>query len=225
MFGIQRIRTTPYHPSSNGMVERFHSSLKQALRCHNTKWTESLPVVLLGLRNCFKEDLNASCVEMVYGQTVVLPGEFFEPPSDAPSDPTTYLSKLRETFRTLKPTPASCHSKSSCFVHPALETCSHVFVRIDTLKPALSSPYDGPFEVLHRTEKHFTIQKNGKEATISIDRLKPAFLLNIDSTDPVLEERVPTPAVSTPQVQCEQGDSLPVTTRSGRKVQFNPRYL
>nr|XP_042908119.1 uncharacterized protein LOC122271315 [Parasteatoda tepidariorum] len=94
MFGMQRIRTTPYHPSSNGMVERFHRSLKQALRCHNTKWTESLPVVLLGLRTCFKEDLNASCVEMVYGQTVVLPGELFEPPSDAPSDPSTYLSKL-----------------------------------------------------------------------------------------------------------------------------------
>ncbi|GFY42533.1 hypothetical protein TNIN_459781 [Trichonephila inaurata madagascariensis] len=27
MLGIKRIRTTPYHPSSNGMVERLHRTL------------------------------------------------------------------------------------------------------------------------------------------------------------------------------------------------------
>ncbi|GFY70711.1 transposon Ty3-G Gag-Pol polyprotein [Trichonephila inaurata madagascariensis] len=37
MLGIQRIRTTPYHPSSNGMVECLHRTLKQAIRCHDTK--------------------------------------------------------------------------------------------------------------------------------------------------------------------------------------------
>ncbi|GFT13550.1 retrovirus-related Pol polyprotein from transposon 17.6 [Trichonephila clavipes] len=79
MLGIQRIRTTPYHPFSNGMVERLHRTLKQAIRCHDTKWTESLPVVLLGLRACIKEDLNATCAEMVFGKTIVLSGEFFEP--------------------------------------------------------------------------------------------------------------------------------------------------
>ncbi|GFT23917.1 hypothetical protein TNCV_3207691 [Trichonephila clavipes] len=80
MLGIQRIQTTPYHPSSNGMVERLHRTLKQAIRCHDTKWTESLPVVLLGLRACIKEDLKASCAEMIFGKALVLPGEFFEPP-------------------------------------------------------------------------------------------------------------------------------------------------
>ncbi|GFY74477.1 integrase catalytic domain-containing protein [Trichonephila inaurata madagascariensis] len=105
MLGIQRIRTTPYHPSSNGMVERLHRTLKQAIRCHDTKWTESLPVVLLGLRVCIKEDLNASCAEMVFGKTIGLPGEFFEPSSQTPTDPSEFLLRLRETFRTLKPTP------------------------------------------------------------------------------------------------------------------------
>ncbi|GFY59682.1 retrovirus-related Pol polyprotein from transposon 412 [Trichonephila inaurata madagascariensis] len=81
MLGIQRIRTTPYHPSLNGMAKRLHRTLKQALRCHHTKWTESLPVVLLGLRACIKEDLNVSCAEMVFGKTIGLPGEFFEIPS------------------------------------------------------------------------------------------------------------------------------------------------
>ncbi|GFT16647.1 gag-Pol polyprotein [Trichonephila clavipes] len=64
---------------------------------------------------------------MVFGKTIVLPGEFFEPSSQTPTDPSEFLLRLRETFRTLKPTPASCHSSTSCFVHTALKTCSHVF--------------------------------------------------------------------------------------------------
>ena len=52
--GISSSTTTAYHPQSNGLVERFHCSLKNALRCTVTStksWTRSLPWVLLGLRN------------------------------------------------------------------------------------------------------------------------------------------------------------------------------
>jgi transposase InsO family protein len=32
MYGITKSRTTPYHPSSNGQVERFNSSLQGLMR-------------------------------------------------------------------------------------------------------------------------------------------------------------------------------------------------
>ncbi|GFY66050.1 gag-Pol polyprotein [Trichonephila inaurata madagascariensis] len=104
------------------MVERLHRTLKQAIRCHDTKWTESLPVVLLGVRACIKEDLNASCAEMVFGKTIVLPGEFFEPSSQTPTDPSEFLLRLRETFRN----PAS-------IIHLPHVSCTH------PSKPALMS--------------------------------------------------------------------------------------
>ncbi|GFY52812.1 gag-Pol polyprotein [Trichonephila inaurata madagascariensis] len=121
---------------------------------------------------------------MVFGKTLVLPGEFFEPSSQTRTDPSEFLLRLRETFRTLKPTPASCHSSTSCFMHTALKTCSHVFVRVEGLKPSSTASYQGPFEVLSRTNKHFTIKINDRTSTISIDRLKPAFLLNDTDSSP-----------------------------------------
>ena len=51
LLGYHRVRTTPYHPSSNGMIERFHRALESAIMCHATReWTGVLPTVMLGLR-------------------------------------------------------------------------------------------------------------------------------------------------------------------------------
>jgi cleavage and polyadenylation specificity factor subunit 1 len=49
--GIQLSRTTAYHPATNGLVERFHRTLKAAIMCHaDQNWAQALPLVLLGIR-------------------------------------------------------------------------------------------------------------------------------------------------------------------------------
>ena len=59
--GTSHIRTTAYHPSANGLVERLHRQLKVAIKCRDcTRWTDELPIVLLGIRCAHKEDLNAT---------------------------------------------------------------------------------------------------------------------------------------------------------------------
>eukprot|EP00731_Ephydatia_muelleri_P009638 Em0005g224a len=46
----------------------------------------------------------------------------------------------------------------------------------DAIQPPLQQPYDGPFKVLHRTDKHFTLDINGRKEVITIDRLKSAHV-------------------------------------------------
>ena len=82
LLGITHLRTTAYHPASNGMVERLQRQLKAAIKCHDTNnWVEILPMVLLGIRTAIKEDLDAAAVEMVYGTGIRLPTGFFLPTS------------------------------------------------------------------------------------------------------------------------------------------------
>ena len=53
-FAIARIRTSPYHPESNGSLERFYSTLKSVLKkcCENKRdWSEVLDLALYYLRN------------------------------------------------------------------------------------------------------------------------------------------------------------------------------
>ena len=42
LLGVTQTRTTPYHPVSNGQVERFNRSLLQMIRCYNRKRSKYL---------------------------------------------------------------------------------------------------------------------------------------------------------------------------------------
>ncbi|GFW09948.1 integrase catalytic domain-containing protein [Trichonephila clavipes] len=72
MLGTEKIKTTTYHPKSNGIVERFHRHLKLAIKAHeNDTWSEIVPIILLSIRTAVK-DLQLSCAEIVYGTNLRL---------------------------------------------------------------------------------------------------------------------------------------------------------
>jgi len=181
LVGSKRIHTTAYHPQSNGMIERWHRSFKSALMCNaGPSWLQLLPTVLLGLRTCFKQDLQASTAEMLYGAPLRLPNEFFED-LDSNTNPVTFLSKFREHMRQVRPTQTSHHIKEKMFLIKGIEQCSHVFIRTDAVKQPLEPPYSGPYEVIQRqTDRVYLLKVNDKETAVSVDRLKPAFFIKDD---------------------------------------------
>ena len=139
--GTQLHRTTSYHPQANGMVGRFHRSLKASLRArlHDGNWIDELTWVLLGLRTATKEDLQTSPAEMVFGDSLLLPGEFASS-GKAPFFPTfTQTSTTSpQHHRVDTPTPLATLARSK-----------YVFVRVGPQHPSLQRPYQGPFKLFN----------------------------------------------------------------------------
>ena len=85
-----------------------------------------------------------------------------------------------------------------------------VFRRHDAVRKPSQPPHDGLYRVIKRTDKHFTIGINGRNDTVSIDRLKPTHL-DTDNFHPTSQT---APLTIQP---CR-------TTHSGQHVHF-PQYL
>ena len=173
LLGCKHLRTTAYHPIANGIIERFHRQLKSSLRMQNdaSHWTETLPLALLSIRTSLKGDLQASVAELLYGTTLRRPGEYFEKTlSDGITDPTSFVARLRDAMRKLKPPTARPHPQRKIHIHRDLSSCTHVFVRIDRVRKPLQYPYSGPYKVLERAEKYFTLDCGGHRDTDSSNR-------------------------------------------------------
>lgn len=138
---------------------------------------EVLPFVLLGIRSAYKDDLKTSAAELVYGEPLRLPGEFFDPGTAGTTDVTEYTARLRQFANNLKPVPASRHTRQSIFVYKDLATTSHVFLREDALRASLQPAYTGPHPVIEKNDKYFKLLIKGKTVTVTADRLKPAYTL------------------------------------------------
>ncbi|KAL1512451.1 hypothetical protein ABEB36_002041 [Hypothenemus hampei] len=198
MFGIKRVRTTAYHPQSNGKIERFHRTLKTAIVAHeNQDWLLSLPMVLLGLRTALRENARYSAAEIVYGEGLRLPAEMFTPQTDFPPLE-VFMQHLQDNLKQMQPTIIKWNSKEKPFVHPELAKATHVFLREDMVRKPLSPAYTGPYEVVSRTNKTIDIRINGKTITVSLDRTKPAHILQDNPPSAVHLDHDYTQQVSIP---------------------------
>ena len=185
LMGTRVHRTTAYNPASNGMVERSHRTMKAALtaRCAGNDWFHHLPWVMLGLRTCPKEGLDASPAEMVYGEPLVVPGEFF--PSEVTQDARQELERARMKAGRLRPFRPTKTTERPSYVNKDLLKTEYVFVRNDAHRPPLCPSYRGPFFVIKRNDKAFQLRCARGPDWVSIDRLKPAYL---DATDVALQQ-------------------------------------
>uniref|UniRef100_A0AAG5DQB7 Integrase catalytic domain-containing protein n=1 Tax=Anopheles atroparvus TaxID=41427 RepID=A0AAG5DQB7_ANOAO len=227
ILGTKHLRTTSYHPQSNGLMERWHRTLKAAILCHNTThWTQHLPMILLGMRTSYKDDLQAAPAELVYGTTLRIPSDFVCEPAKPSSDTDPeLLTNLRKAMKRIRSDKTAWHGQQHVFVHNDLTKATHVFVRNDSVRPSLSTPYDGPFKVHQRNTKYYTVDINGRMINVSIDRLKPCYRADIEEQPSVTRTTTTMPSSPTPTTNGPPLDPVsPKITRSGRHVRFPQRF-
>jgi hypothetical protein len=173
--GIKHLMTTAFHPQSNGLVERAHRRLKEALKAWlaAADWPSHLPWVLLGLRAAPREDSGVSLAEMLYGTALSLPGQLQSAAEPAAADFCRQLQSAVPCIAT-RPPPAD-HAAG---IPQQLMEAAYVYVR--SMAGVLAPVYKGPFRVVKTTEKYFILDLGGRFDAISVDRLKP----HLGSTPP-----------------------------------------
>lgn len=175
-FNIELIYCSKYHPQSNGMIERFHRTLKQTLiamsKGNEFIWYKNLPMALLGLRITPKEDIKLSASQIVYGENIKSPLEFNQ--NQKSNFNANQLIGMIHNFKNINTTPIY-HGEPKSRINKNLKNATHVWVQNPT-KKSLQYPYSGPYKIIKLNDKVVQIEKNGIPENISIDRTKVALV-------------------------------------------------
>ena len=110
MLGVRPIRTTPYHPQTDGLVERFNQTLKQMLRKviaeDGRDWDEMLPYVLYAFREVPQASTGFTPFELLYGRDVrgpldVIKGGWTKE-NEEENDILTYVQRVYDRLESAK---------------------------------------------------------------------------------------------------------------------------
>ncbi|KFD48303.1 hypothetical protein M513_10795 [Trichuris suis] len=199
----------------------MHRDLKASLMATlqgDPNWADTLPVVLMGMRAAFKPDIRTSAAELVLGETLRLPGQYFDRCPDEPHS--EFAKDLRRAFAGYaqsKLPGTSLLQGAPCSSPPP----THVFVRVDSHRTPLQQPCKGPYRVLERGPKSYLLELEAGVDSVSIDRLKPAFLApgQPEATGPPISVETAETASDASRPQ-----PCPVATRSGRLPRTPARF-
>jgi transposase InsO family protein len=104
--GIKQIHSSPYHPQSQGALERYHQTLKSMIKkfCieQNKDWDEGVHWLLFATREVASESLGFSPFELIFGHSVRGPLKVLKEQwlTDQPSDNILdYYSDFKERLK------------------------------------------------------------------------------------------------------------------------------
>lgn len=188
---ISKTRTTPYHPCSNGQIERYNQVVVQMVRCflegQNREWDKHLPFLAMALHATVQRQTGFTPNMLMLGREVLQPVDLMLGLTEfrAEHSPEGWIQKItaamtdshhlaREHLRTSqkkqkKDYDLRSHEKGYCtgdIVY--LRDTSHI-VGVST---KLKKPYKGPYLVTKAEHPLYTIQDQKRASTVHHDRLK-----------------------------------------------------
>ena len=198
--GIDQLKTAPYHPECNGVVERMHGTLGPMLTKASQlglDWVEQLPFALFALRSAPNRDTGFSPYQLVYGHRVRTPldilhqgwaeVEFGEMETEEWSDwlvdrLAVWHDLVRERGKEASGMRKAQYDKST--VSRTLEVGDKVLCRIPGLSKKLKESWHGPYEVVARKSRVDYLVNLGKGK----GRVKVLHINNLKRFYPRVEE-------------------------------------
>ncbi|CAH8545954.1 unnamed protein product, partial [Dicrocoelium dendriticum] len=98
-WNIQRRRTSPYHPQTNGLTERFNRTMKTWINCTKLPWEQALPRVLLAYRTSKQSTTKVAPFELLFGRQPRIPLDACITQTQGWDIPPTHRARLEATAR------------------------------------------------------------------------------------------------------------------------------
>lgn len=196
---IKHIKATPYHPQSNGSIERYHRTLGEYIRAYTQKeqttWHKYLRYFLFSYNNTVHSTTGFSPHLLVFGFDVKIPDSVKNARLNY-----NYDSYKRELIEKLK----DAHDRTRAMIQErkeknkkqydskmhknlVLKKNDLVMKKVEVKKNKFDAPYTGPFRVVQPiTEAVTQIKRGRKNVVVHNDKLIRAKADHGEQTPPEL---------------------------------------
>ena len=218
-FQIRKTHTAPFHPQSNGMVERLFRSLKDMIYCtfqeRNENWLHSLSHVQMVLRHSYSSPIFCSPSELLFGRsTKFFPGA---------SSTSKFLPSAKLIEKLVEVNNVKCNENAS---DNKIKIGDQVMVRLFPIqKSVYKARYDGPFIVTLVKSKGRFLQIQGRNGRILERNIRDVKRIHPKIKVPDERQNVVYEAIKSVQSSTIENDQLPHISRYPKRAHHNPiRY-
>ena len=186
MLGIKKIKTTPYHPQANGLVENFNGTLKRMLKGYSNEelknWDKSIPYLLFAYREAKHDSTGFSPFELLYARHVrgplsIIKEEWEEVNSEEEQQSAIgFILDARERLQKMTALARSNESKEKrrqkkYFDKKAkrreLRVHDKVLILLPTSTNKLLAEYKGPYEITEKVSPvDYRVKLNRKTSKV-----------------------------------------------------------
>ena len=218
LLGVQKTRTSPYHPQSDGLIERFNRTLLNMLSIaaveNERDWDLRVPLLMLAYRTSTQESTGCTPFYLMFGREARLPADvmFGLPPNFPPQQVNQYALDLRArlegAYRLVRDHMGIQHLRQKTLY----DRSSHgdpykagdlVWLHCPAVprgkSPKLHCYWQGPYSVVKTLgDALFLIQHKDsprKRTVVHFDRLKPCTVRSSEeNVAPASNEKTRVPA-------------------------------
>lgn len=159
-FNIKHLKTTAYHPQSNGSLERSHHVLTEYLKLQiekDNEWDEHIAMAMFSYNTSIHESTHYSPFELVFGR---IPRTLSSYPPIEEETEETYHEYLTKLFNKIQDTQEDARKhlikskeRSKFYYDRKINVCKfkpgdYVFLLKEPQKGKFSDQYTGPYKVI-----------------------------------------------------------------------------